>query len=166
VANALAQEGQRCQLISMGNNRYNSIIHVPENTIWVEGDNCKDSQDSYTTYGAISKKLIVGVVDRIIWPPSQIGEVPRINPPFYRPFFWLLQKICLVRQRISFFTYMYVEGAGLVEFRNSCSPCFFFHRNRTSPPIFYVKKGSRTGIPVEVLFIARTPIPQVRSSNS
>jgi signal peptidase I len=80
----LAQEGQRCRPISMGNNRYSSIIHVPENTIWVEGDNRKDSQDSSTTYGAISKKLIVGVVDRIIWPPSRIGEVHRINPPFYR----------------------------------------------------------------------------------
>lgn len=80
----LAQEGQRCRPSHMGNNSYRSIVHVPENTIWVEGDNRKGSEDSSTSYGAISKKLIVGVVDRIIWPPSRIGKVPRIDPPLYR----------------------------------------------------------------------------------
>lgn len=80
----LAQEGQRCRPMTMGQNSYRSIVHVPENTIWVEGDNRKGSEDSSTTYGAISKKLIVGVVDRIIWPPSRMGKVPRIDPPLYR----------------------------------------------------------------------------------
>lgn len=80
----LAQEGQRVRPSST-NNRYRStILHVPENSLWVEGDNKKDSEDSSSNYGPISKKLIVGTVDRIIWPPSRIGKVKRIDPPFHR----------------------------------------------------------------------------------
>jgi hypothetical protein len=53
--------------------------------------------------------------------------------------------------------------------RRTCGvpvPSVFFNRNRNSFRIFYVKKGSETGIPVEFLSVARTPKGQVRPPES
>ena len=76
IKRVLAQEGQRCRPA----NKPRSIKTVPENSVWVEGDNQNDSEDS-CSYGPISKKLIVGQAERIIWPPARFGLVKRLEPP-------------------------------------------------------------------------------------
>ena len=42
----------------------------------MEGDNANVSEDSQT-YGPISKKLLLGQVERKIWPPSRWGKIER-----------------------------------------------------------------------------------------
>lgn len=56
---------------------------IPSYSLWVEGDNKEKSQDS-RTYGAISKKHILGQAERLIWPPSRWGRIERIPPPMGR----------------------------------------------------------------------------------
>lgn len=48
---------------------------VPSYSMWVEGDNIANSKDSSTSHGAISKKLLVGVAEYRIWPPTRIGKL-------------------------------------------------------------------------------------------
>ena len=50
---------------------------VPPNSIWVEGENASNSDDS-RTHGPISRKLMIGEAERIIWPPSRWGKVPTL----------------------------------------------------------------------------------------
>lgn len=52
---------------------------VPEYTIWIEGDNHENSQDS-CDYGAVTNKLIVGKASYIVWPPSRIGPIHQVRP--------------------------------------------------------------------------------------
>jgi len=75
IKRVIAQEGQHC----IPANNPSEIIQVPENSVWVEGDNPKDSEDS-CSYGPISKKLIVGYAERILWPLSRFGNVKRVEP--------------------------------------------------------------------------------------
>ena len=54
---------------------------VPPYSLWVQGDNTlstpgKKPYDS-TTHGPVSKKLLIGIVDFIVWPPSRFGQVQR-----------------------------------------------------------------------------------------
>jgi len=57
-------------------------------SVWVEGDidyNSNDEvADDSNNYGQVSKKLLVGRVERIIWPPSRWGIVERIRLPAER----------------------------------------------------------------------------------
>ena len=48
---------------------------VPPYSLWVEGDNVVNSLDSSTCHGAITKKLLVGVAEYRIWPPTRIGKL-------------------------------------------------------------------------------------------
>lgn len=58
-----------------------SIETVPADCVWVEGDNEEKSEDS-RDYGPLSKRLLVGKVERIVWPPSRWGQVvERKRPP-------------------------------------------------------------------------------------
>lgn len=52
------------------------IEHIRPYDLWVESDN---GQIAYN--GSVSKKLMKGKVDRILWPPSKMGKVPRVRPP-------------------------------------------------------------------------------------
>mmetsp|Transcript_12177 Transcript_12177/g.18293 ORF Transcript_12177/g.18293 Transcript_12177/m.18293 type:complete len:219 (+) Transcript_12177:144-800(+) len=47
---------------------------MPPCTVWMEGDNRKWSDDS-NHFGPVSKKLLVGRVVRIIWPPSRWARI-------------------------------------------------------------------------------------------
>ena len=47
--------------------RNGNVIQVPNNHIWVEGDNKENSLDS-RRFGPISKHLVVGRVPCLIWP--------------------------------------------------------------------------------------------------
>ena len=57
-----------------------SIETVPADCVWVEGDNEEKSEDS-RDYGPISKRLLVGKVERIVWPPSRWGQVVERKRP-------------------------------------------------------------------------------------
>ena len=58
-----------------------SIETVPADCVWVEGDNEEKSEDS-RDYGPLSKRLLVGKAERIVWPPSRWGQVvERKRPP-------------------------------------------------------------------------------------
>jgi hypothetical protein len=77
---------------------YTSAITVPPYSLWVEGDNWYNSQDSRHSqqqqqqqqqsssslwssnhptsgHGPVSKKLLVGVAEYIVWPLSRIGPI-------------------------------------------------------------------------------------------
>jgi signal peptidase I len=55
-------------------------------SLLVEGDNSSNSYDSRNKkHGAISKKLLVGIAEYRIWPPTRIGLVNEIEPPQPRP---------------------------------------------------------------------------------
>ena len=51
-----------------------SSTTVPPYSLWVEGDNVRASYDS-NDHGPISKKLLVGVAEYIVWPPSRMGKI-------------------------------------------------------------------------------------------
>jgi hypothetical protein len=55
-------------------------------SLWVEGDNRANSYDSRNPqHGAITKNLLVGVAEYVLWPPTRIGKVQDIPPPEPRP---------------------------------------------------------------------------------
>ncbi|CAB9513557.1 Signal peptidase, peptidase S26 [Seminavis robusta] len=54
----------------------NGIKDVDMNSVWVEGDNAKMSTDS-RDHGAVNQKLIVGVAEYCVWPPSRIRKILR-----------------------------------------------------------------------------------------
>ena len=46
------------------------FIQVPLEHLWVESENKDDRQnDSLTKYGPLTRKLVVGEVKRVVWPP-------------------------------------------------------------------------------------------------
>jgi len=58
-----------------------NVETVPADCVWVEGDNDDKSEDS-RDYGPLSKRLLVGKAERILWPPSRWGRVvERKKPP-------------------------------------------------------------------------------------
>ena len=63
---------------------FQKIETIPPYSIWVEGENKtqsnEDTGDS-SLYGPVSKKLLIGQVQCIIWPPTRWGFVERIRPP-------------------------------------------------------------------------------------
>eukprot|EP00934_Nitzschia_sp_Nitz4_P006193 Nitzschia sp. Nitz4//scaffold88_size82704//41110//41784//NITZ4_005294-RA/size82704-processed-gene-0.102-mRNA-1//1//CDS//3329559500//6183//frame0 len=95
------------QIVMMPSNRYKQVspyrmpddkssttfrvasASVPPYSFWVEGDNVSNSLDSTTSHGAVSKKLLVGVAEYRIWPPTRIGKVgderPEPKPYSYWP---------------------------------------------------------------------------------
>lgn len=48
---------------------------VPAFSLWVEGDNLANSKDSSTDHGPLTKKLLVGVAEYRIWPPTRFGKL-------------------------------------------------------------------------------------------
>ncbi len=48
---------------------------VPSLSLWVEGDNFTNSKDSSTSHGPVTKKLLVGVAEFRIWPPTRVGRI-------------------------------------------------------------------------------------------
>jgi len=61
------------------NQRLRSIEQIPKYSIWVEGDNPTNSEDS-CSYGPVSKKLLEGRAVRVVWPPWRWGALEKKNP--------------------------------------------------------------------------------------
>jgi Signal peptidase, peptidase S26 len=59
--------------------RFQRFEQIPPHHIWVEGDNAGDSEDS-NHHGPISKKLMIGKAERIVWPPSRWNSIERVKP--------------------------------------------------------------------------------------
>jgi signal peptidase I len=55
------------------------IVSVPDYSLYVEGDNKANSVDSRnSTHGAVSKNLLVGVAEYVLWPPSRWQRIKRV----------------------------------------------------------------------------------------
>lgn len=80
---------QMKRVIGLGGQRvrpadsFQKVETIPPSCVWIEGDNITDSIDS-RSIGPISKKLIIGTVEYVIWPPSRWGAVKRERPPVGR----------------------------------------------------------------------------------
>ena len=48
-------------------------VVVPFGHVWVEGDNTEDTRDS-NDFGPLSKSMIVGVADRVVYPRTRAGK--------------------------------------------------------------------------------------------
>jgi signal peptidase I len=49
---------------------------VPSYSLWLEGDNIANSKvSSNASHGPVTKKLLVGVAEYRIWPPTRIGKI-------------------------------------------------------------------------------------------
>ena len=60
-------------------NSYSKIINIRPYSVWVENNSETDFEDS-RTFSSVSKKLLIGQADRIIWPPSRWGKIRRERP--------------------------------------------------------------------------------------
>jgi len=73
------------RIIGLGGQRirpkshYHKIEHIQPYSVWVEGDNGSDGYN-----GSVVKKLVIGKIDRIVWPPSRWGKVLGLRPPIGR----------------------------------------------------------------------------------
>jgi signal peptidase I len=69
------------------------IVSVPDYSLYVEGDNKANSIDSRNSvHGAVSKNLLVGVAEYVLWPPSRwqrIQRVPEIDANGKPRAYWL-----------------------------------------------------------------------------
>jgi signal peptidase I len=55
------------------------IVSVPDYSLYVEGDNKANSVDSRNpVHGAVSKNLLVGVAEYVLWPPSRWQRIKRV----------------------------------------------------------------------------------------
>ncbi|XP_050529140.1 mitochondrial inner membrane protease subunit 2-like isoform X2 [Daktulosphaira vitifoliae] len=73
--------GTEGDTVTSKRNEYSPIIKItiPKGHIWIEGDNKGHTYDS-TTFGPISKGLVVAKVPVIIWPPNRWQWVkPEVN---------------------------------------------------------------------------------------
>lgn len=81
----LPLEVEMKRLIGLGGQRirpkdsYSKITNIPPYSIWVENDTKLDPGDS-RIFGPVSKKLVLGQADYIIWPPSRWGKIDRKRP--------------------------------------------------------------------------------------
>jgi signal peptidase I len=84
------------QIVKSGSSWFHNE-KVPTFGLWVEGDNheeeCEECNQNANmkaasidsrTYGAISKNLLIGVAERVVWPPSRWGSIPCITSPVPR----------------------------------------------------------------------------------
>jgi hypothetical protein len=68
------------------------VEEVPPFGLWVEGDNHDDDESNEEqrmsidsrTYGPISKNLLIGIAERVLWPPSCWGVIPCVSSPVPR----------------------------------------------------------------------------------
>ena len=75
VKRVMGLGGQICRA---GGN-YHRLEKVPPFGLWVEGDNQKSSVDS-RVYGAVCKTNVIGIAERIVWPPSRWGLISCVTP--------------------------------------------------------------------------------------
>mmetsp|Transcript_6631 Transcript_6631/g.9508 ORF Transcript_6631/g.9508 Transcript_6631/m.9508 type:complete len:220 (+) Transcript_6631:82-741(+) len=65
---------------------YNRIEHIRPYSVWLEGDveRSHNDEDTLEYSGSVSKKLIIGKIELILWPPSRIRSIFAIRPPVGR----------------------------------------------------------------------------------
>lgn len=82
VKRVIGLGGQICRACD----NYHRLERVPPFSIWVEGDNQEDPKSSVDsrTYGPVSKNTVIGIAERIVWPPSRWGIIPCLTPPVPR----------------------------------------------------------------------------------
>lgn len=56
----------------------NDAIRIPENRVYVMGDNRNNSEDS-RVFGPVPVERITGVVQLIVWPPSRWGRPRKLH---------------------------------------------------------------------------------------
>lgn len=57
-------------------------------SMWVEGDNRANSYDSQQQ-GTISKHLLVGVAEYVVWPPTRFQKLSKESPVGAQPYaYW------------------------------------------------------------------------------
>ena len=71
--------------------RRSGLRVIPTYAMWVHGDNAQKSRDS-RDLGPVSRGLLVGIVERVVWPPSRwqaLQREPTIDDRTKRPIaFW------------------------------------------------------------------------------
>lgn len=60
--------------------QYNTVKTVPAHAIWVEADSRDRKDEDSCKYGPVHNMLVIGQVERIVWPPSRFGKVQKIRP--------------------------------------------------------------------------------------
>jgi len=80
VKRVIGLGGQICR----ASDNYHRLEEVPPFKLWIEGDNKEsypnDSVDS-RTYGPICKRNVIGIAERIVWPPSRWGIISKSVTP-------------------------------------------------------------------------------------
>ena len=59
------------------------LERVPPFALWVEGDNPESGGDEPSdsrTWGALRKNNVIGIAERVVWPPSRWGAVVHAAP--------------------------------------------------------------------------------------
>jgi len=76
--------GQICR----ADDGYHRLEQVPPYSLWLEGDNSGESTGNRSvdsrTYGSVCKNNVIGIAERIVWPPSRWGLISRVTPPVPR----------------------------------------------------------------------------------
>lgn len=67
--------------------RKRSILKIPQYSLWLEADNRENCEDTCHD-GSVSKKMVVGLAEKIIWPPWRWGTIERKRPALGRAW-WL-----------------------------------------------------------------------------
>ena len=86
VKRAAGLGGQICR----ASDNFHSIERMPPYSLWVEGDNQDSNKDKRSfdsrTYGPVCKNNVIGIAERIVWPPTRWGVVTCVTPPV--PQYW------------------------------------------------------------------------------
>lgn len=64
------------RVVGVAGDQMNEATTVPRGCVWVEGDNVNNSIDS-NTFGAVATELIDAKVVLKLWPPNELGLIPR-----------------------------------------------------------------------------------------
>jgi hypothetical protein len=54
-----------------------ALTTIPPYSIWVQGDSTEHNSLDSRQHGPVSKKLLVGIAERVVWPPSRFGALHR-----------------------------------------------------------------------------------------
>jgi len=69
------------QPMGTGNSPWSSsarrLQSLPPHTLFVQGDNTSNSRDS-RHYGPISKNLLIGIAEYVVWPPTRWQRIKRV----------------------------------------------------------------------------------------
>lgn len=70
--------GQYVRQLSHGSSSRRRIVSVPDYSLFVQGDNKQNSIDSRDRdHGCVSKNLLVGIAEAVLWPPSRWQRIRR-----------------------------------------------------------------------------------------